>query len=601
MNEEAARNEEFPQGYLLVQTVDLDAIADNVSVIRKHAGGAEVMAVVKADGYSQGAVAAATAALSGGASELGVATLEEALDLRNGLPQRSDQEVAASEGLAPTSRALVARQVPITCWMWHPDQAVELEAAVVSGITVSVLSRSHLQALLTVNQNTGVTPHVTIKVDSGLGRSGISLDNGDFDHLLPELVQAHKFNQIRIDGLMTHFACADNPDDPSVSDQVELFRQAIAKVEQAGVQPLRNHAANSAAALSRPDVAFDLVRPGLAIYGLEPINGRDHGLRPAMRWEAKVALVKRLRKGQSVSYGKTWTATEDTTIAVIPCGYADGMPRAASGSFEVSINGKRYPQVGRVCMDQFVVDLGADSGVDAGADSGVPVKAGDIAVIVGDPARGEPSADELAEAIGTINYEVLTAPRGRTHRQFVGGTTRDADHQQDKLQFDNWYETEDVPDTHQLGEQFGAILAAGDVVILDGPLGAGKTTFTQGIARGLQVRGRVTSPTFTIARHHRPHPESPTGCALIHVDAYRLFGEEGPDASMSEEQGWQALDALDALDLDTDLSNSVVVAEWGAGLADQLAESYYIVRIERGTTANDETRRIRFEQHRRQQ
>lgn len=143
-------------------------------------------------------------------------------------------------------------------------------------------------------------------------------------------------------------------------------------------------------------------------------------------------------------------------------------------------------------------------------------------------------------------------------------------------------------DMRDFGEQLGKTLRAGDLVILDGPLGAGKTTLTQGIARGMQVRGRVTSPTFTIAREHRPLPGSISGCPLIHVDAYRLFGEEGP--SESSESSMSALDALDSLDLDTDLESCVVVAEWGAGLAEQLADSYLLVSIDR--SAEDDSRAI---------
>ena len=485
---------------ILTHTVNLDAITHNVKTVKAIAGVSEFMAVVKADGYSQGALQTAQAALAGGATQLGVATIDEALSLREELRTTLDD----------------GHTIPILAWIW--DAAA-----------TSLVQRA-----------------VAADIDTGLGRSGFSMSNGDFEHAVARLVELHKAGALNVTGAFTHFACADEPGNESVDKQAQNFRAAIAALREAGLDELINHAANSPASLSRPDLAFDMVRPGLAIYGGEPIVGATHGLRPAMRWEASVILVKKLPEGQSVSYGQTWTADRDTTIGIVPCGYADGMMRSASGRFEVSINGTRYPQVGRVCMDQFVVDLGPDT----------EVEAGDTAVIVGDPALGEPGLDDLAKASGTINYEILTAPKGRSERKWVRSRIAPT-----------------AEDMRDLGEEIGRELAAGDLVILDGPLGAGKTTLTQGIARGMNVRGRVTSPTFTIAREHRPLATD--GVTLIHVDAYRLFGEEGPGS------GGEAFDALDSLDLDTDLEDSVVVAEWGMGLAEVLSERYLQVNIDR--------------------
>ena len=394
---------------LLVQTVDTDAIAYNVGVIKRHANVSQLMAVVKADGYAQGAAAAARAALAGGATQLGVATLREALTLRQDIELRDGDSVAAAEAHADAATPLVAREVPILAWIWHPEQRLELESALASSIQLGVPSLAHVEAATNAAESLQVRPKVTIMVDTGLGRSGFSMANGDFQAALPKIAELHKQNRLIVTGLFTHFACADDPTDPSVDSQAEKFREAIAAAEAAGLTNLVNHAANSPAALSRPDLAFDMVRPGLALYGGEPIEGKSYGLRPAMRWEGCVILVKKLPKGESVSYGLTWTAPEDTTVAVVPCGYADGMMRSASGKFEVSINGKRYPQVGRVCMDQFVINLGPDT----------DVTIGDTAVIVGTQ-EGEPTLDELAEASRTINYEILTAPKGRTRRKHIG-------------------------------------------------------------------------------------------------------------------------------------------------------------------------------------
>nr|WP_120491503.1 alanine racemase [Corynebacterium lactis] len=530
---------------ILAQTVNLDAVAHNVATIKAAAGVDQFMAVVKADGYSQGAAQVARAALDGGATQLGVATIDEALSLRGALK--------ASLGDAPSA--------PILAWIWDAAAADLLRQAVREGIELGIPSLAHAEAVIAAGQAEGRRPRVTVMVDTGLSRSGISMANGDFAAAVPVLVGMHVGGKLHITGAFTHYACADELGHPSVGKQTENFRAAIAALREAGLKDLVNHAANSPAALELPDAAFDMVRPGLAIYGGEPIAGKSHGLRPVMRWEASVVLVKKLPAGESVSYGQSWTAQRDTTIGIVPCGYADGMMRSASGNFEVEIGGRRYPQIGRVCMDQFVVDLGPQS----------QVKAGDTAIIVGDPALGEPGLDDLAEASGTINYEILTAPKGRTVRR--------------------WVRSRVVPtaeDMRALGEEIGRTLRGGDLVIMDGPLGAGKTTMTQGIARGMNVRGRVTSPTFTIAREHRPLEG---GVPLIHVDAYRLFGEEGPDSGTGVGQGSaevSAFDALDSLDLDTDLQDSVVVAEWGAGLAEQLSERYLRVTIDRSRA--DDTR-----------
>ncbi|MEJ6018971.1 alanine racemase [Corynebacterium sp. H113] len=403
-----------PTTHLLSQIVDTDAVAHNVRVIKEAAGVSQLMAVVKADGYAQGANKVARAALGGGATQLGVATLQEALDLRDSLELRDDNQVATAENDRELAMALVPREVPILAWLWHPDESLEVEAAVASRIQLGIPSLAHAKAAADAGLAVNICPKVTLMVDTGLNRSGISMANGDFEKFLPALVEMHRRREIMITGVFTHFACADEPDHPSIDMQADRFRQSQEMLADAGVPKQVNHAANSPAALTRPDLAFDMVRPGLAVYGLEPIPGQDHGLKPVMRWEAKVLLVKDIPAGESVSYGQLWTAERDSTIAVIPCGYADGMPRATSGKFEVAINGKRYKQVGRVCMDQFVIELGPASGVTAG-DTAVIVGGGDSATF-----DNEPTADELAEAAGTINYEILTAPKGRTVRSYRG-------------------------------------------------------------------------------------------------------------------------------------------------------------------------------------
>ena len=385
----AAADPTFPG--LLAQTVDLAAVRHNIAAIKKASGAHRLMAVVKADGYSQGAPEVACAALNGGADQLGVATLQESLDLRESLELRG------------TSATILA-------WLWHTDEALELEAAVASGIHVGVPSEEHLAAVIAAGRRANVQPRVTAIADTGLNRSGISVVNGAFARVAPKFAEAHLRGEINCTGVFSHLACADEPGNPANDMQAERFREAMGMLADAGVAKQLNHLSNSPASLTRPDLSFDMVRPGLSVYGLEPVAGRTHGLRPVMRWEARIPVIKDVPAGEAISYGRTWTTDRDTRTAIIPCGYADGMPRSASGKFEVSINGVRYPQVGRVCMDQFVVDLGPDA----------PVRPGDVAVIVG-TREGEPTADELAAAAGTINYEILTAPRGRTRRRHVGG------------------------------------------------------------------------------------------------------------------------------------------------------------------------------------
>lgn len=522
----------LPDTVQLAATVDLSAIRHNVRRIREISNAPQVMAVVKADGYNHGMVEVARAALSAGADQLGVTTLEEALTLRE-----------------------AGVEAPILAWLWTPDQ--DVAAALAADIDLGVATLDHLEAVVAAAQ--GGRPRITVKVDTGMSRQGLNYASGQWSQTLPAIVAAQE--SVTVTGLFTHFASADAIGDPSIDMQAERFRSAITEAREAGLEVPVNHASNSAATLTRPDLAFDLVRPGIAIYGLEPIPGLDHGLRPAMTLSARVVSVKDLPSGEAVSYGRSWSTDEDTHVAVVPFGYADGMSRALSGRCSVSIGGRRYDQVGRVCMDQFVVEVDEH------------VHPGDEAVIFGNGLDGGPTADELAETLGTINYEIVTMPHNRVHRNYV-----------DTFPPHGIRTLMTADDTRAFGAELGASLSAGDLVILDGPLGAGKTTLTQGIAAGMKVRGRVTSPTFTIAREHRPlDPTAPGACPLVHVDLYRLLDgvDSNPDA---------LLDALESVDLDTDLEFCAVVAEWGGGLAEQLSDSHLLVSLDR--SAEDDSRTV---------
>ncbi|MFZ2174201.1 MAG: alanine racemase [Rhodococcus sp. (in: high G+C Gram-positive bacteria)] len=367
--------------------IDLDAIAHNVRVLRDSAGDAAVMAVVKADAYNHGAVPVARAALAAGAAELGVTTVSEALELR---------------------RAGI--EAPILAWLHTVD--ADYLPAIAAGIDLGVSSARHLAAVVAAAREAGITASVTLKVDTGLNRNGIARD--EFEQVLVDLARAQADEAVRLRGMFSHLAHADEPHHDVIDIQRERLAAAVADAKRQGLVPDVVHLSNSAATLTRPDLRFDMVRPGIAIYGLSPVPelGR-FGLRPAMTLRTRVALVKKVAAGEGVSYGHRWVAPHDTTVALLPFGYADGLPRALSGRFEVQLGGDRRPGIGRVCMDQVVVDLGPD---------GAGVQEGDIAVFFGSGDLGEPIAQDWADQLDTIHYEVVTGVRGRTVRSYVGGT-----------------------------------------------------------------------------------------------------------------------------------------------------------------------------------
>lgn len=282
--------------------VDLDAIAHNVRVLREHAGSAQVMAVVKADGYGHGAVEAARAALGAGAAELGVATVGEALTLR---------------------RAGVT--APVLAWL-HPP-GTDFGSALAAGVQIGVSSVSQINDVLAATRRTGRTAEVTVKVETGLNRSGVAAR--DYPDLLTALARAAADNAIRPRGIMSHLAKGDEPDDPLNDLQAARFTAMISEARDRGIDFEVAHLSNSPSAMTRPDLAFDMVRPGIAVYGLSPIPQRgDMGLQPAMTLRCPVAMVKSLRAGDGVSYGHTWIAERDTVVALLPLGYADGVFRS---------------------------------------------------------------------------------------------------------------------------------------------------------------------------------------------------------------------------------------------------------------------------------
>jgi alanine racemase len=375
-------------GVLAEAVVDLAAVQQNVRLLREHAGRAQVMAVVKADGYGHGATQVARAALAAGAAELGVATVDEALALR-------------ADGIT----------APVLAWL-HPP-GIDFGPALLAGVEIAVSSVRQLDELLGAVRRTGKTATLTVKVDTGLNRNGVA--PAHYPSLLAALRQAVAEDAVRPRGLMSHMVFADQPDNPINDVQAQRFTDMLAQARNEGLRFEVAHLANSSATMSRPDLAFDLVRPGVAVYGLSPVPELgDMGLRPAMTVKCVVALVKSVRAGEGVSYGHTWIAERDTNVALLPIGYADGVFRALGGRLEVMINGRRRPGVGRICMDQFLVDLGP----------GQPdVAEGDEAILFGPGTRGEATAQDWADLLGTIHYEVVTSPRGRITRTYRGAQT----------------------------------------------------------------------------------------------------------------------------------------------------------------------------------
>lgn len=357
---------------LLRTTIDLDAIARNVATFKNLAAPARLMCVVKADAYNHGATRAAAVMEAAGADAFGVATLEEAVALRRG-------------GIGK----------PIAAWIW--DAGADLSDAAAHNVELGVPSLRHAHAVV----DSGIHFKVYVKVETGMHRSGV--DEAQWKETFELLRDAEN---VEVLGLMSHFACADEPEHPHNDLQEEAFRRALRLAREMGLECPLNHLSNTPATLTRPSARFEMVRVGLGLYGHEPVEGLDHGLKPAMTWAATVINVKPIAAGEGTSYSQTWSAPADGYLATVACGYADGLPRMVQGALQVGIAGTLYPQVGRVCMDQIVVYLGAN---EAG------VAKGDEAVLFGD---GGMSATELAAAVGTINYEIICRPAGRTVRHY---------------------------------------------------------------------------------------------------------------------------------------------------------------------------------------
>jgi alanine racemase len=354
--------------------VDLSAVRDNVRTFRRRVP-QDVLAVVKADAFGHGAVPVARAAVEAGATWLGVARTDEALQLR-------------AAGLT----------VPILTWLYDAAELMLLEDVDVD-VSVSTLPELHRVAA-----NSGVH-HVHLKLDTGLHRSGSPPDQ--WIELTRAAAHYEARGALEVRGIWSHLSHGDSPDAVQSRRQLRLLRTGVVLARRAGLRPSVVHLANSAGAITLDAPDCELVRIGAGLYGIDEVG---LGLRPAMRLISKLTQVRRIRAGEGVSYGHDFVADRETTVALVPLGYADGIPRVAAGQASVLCGGVRLPVAGRIAMDQFVVDAGD-----------LPVAAGEPVTIFGDGSRGEPTAKEWADWAGTIPHEIYCGIGSRVPRRYEKG------------------------------------------------------------------------------------------------------------------------------------------------------------------------------------
>lgn len=362
--------------------IDLDALRSNLALMRQRVAPALVMAVVKADAYGHGFDLVAPALVDAGVDWLGVADLDEGLALR-------------AAGITS----------PVLAWLHGPS--TDFRPAIEAGVDLGLSSLDQLERAASAASAVRSRAVVQLKVDSGLSRNGIA--PAERAAVFERAVALEAAGGIRVRGIFSHLSNTSDSDD---ARQKGVFDEAVAEARAAGLDPELRHLAATQAALEKPSFRYELVRLGIGLYGLPAAPSMDAaalGLRAVMQLEASVAAVRRVPAGTGVSYGFAHRTSRDTTLALVPLGYADGVPRAASNRAEVWIGGRRCPVVGRIAMDQFLVDAGE-----------APVKVGDRVVLWGDPSDGVPSAEDWAAAADTIGYEIVTRVGPRVPR--VAGT-----------------------------------------------------------------------------------------------------------------------------------------------------------------------------------
>ena len=377
-----SRDEIAGRGHPVWAEVDLGAIARNIAAIKTHVGEAEVMGVVKGYAYGHGNPESAEAMVAGGATRLGVARVAEAIHLRE-----------------------AGIETPIHVFTEPPPDAAGMLVSL--GLTATVYTLPFAEALSAAASSEGKRVAVHVKLDTGMHRVGLLSDD------IPDAVErVAAMEGLDVEGVWSHLAVADVPGHPFTQKQLDLFSDLVARIERAGIELRYRHIANSAAALFDPASHLDLVRCGIAAYGLWPNSEVEPpiDLVPALSLRARINMTKHVPAGEGLSYGLEYEVPRASRVVTVPAGYADGYDRRLSGRADVLIEGKRYKVSGTVCMDQFMVDVG-----DA------PVEVGAIATLLGRDGSDVITAEELAALIGTINYEVTTRVPSRVPRISVGG------------------------------------------------------------------------------------------------------------------------------------------------------------------------------------
>ena len=378
-----SRDEIRRRGHPVWAEVDLGAIRHNIEALRDHVAPAEVMGVVKGYAYGHGNPASARAMLEAGATRLGVARVAEALHLRD-------------SGI----------EAPIHVFTEAPPQGAR--AMVDARLTPTVYTEPFAAALSEAAGDLGIDVPVHVKLDTGMHRVGLPAE-----HVSEAMKVLRDLPHLTIEGAWSHLAVADVADHPFTRKQLDLFTELVETIEETGVELRYKHIANSAAAVSLPEATFDMVRCGIASYGLTP-GELEHpvDLRPALALKARVGMVKTVPAGDALSYGLRYELERTSRVVTVPAGYADGYDRRLSGRADVIMNGRRFRVSGTVCMDQFMVDIG-----DAAAE------VGDTITLIGAEDGEHISAEELAELIGTINYEVTTRIPSRVPRVYLNEET----------------------------------------------------------------------------------------------------------------------------------------------------------------------------------
>ena len=362
--------------------IDLDAIVFNFENFKRRAGGAKILAVVKANAYGHGLFEVALKLETAKVDYFGVADVDEALQLREG-------------GI----------ETPVLAWLHDPND--RFTEALDANIDLGVANIEQLERIADAARITGKVAKLHLKVDTGLSRNGATIE--EWPTLIAATVDLVDQQLVEVVGVFSHLSSTSEADDRA---QIAAFDAAVEQARALGLEFELRHLTASDGTISYPEANYEMVRIGVGLYGLSPFadhHSAEYDLRPAMTAKALVTQVKRVQAGAGISYGYLTRTAAETTLALVPVGYAEGLPRNASGKAEVSINGKRYKIASRIAMDQFVIDVGDDE-----------VAAGDEVIIFGDPASGVPSADDLAVAAETINYEIVTRMGGRFRVTYLG-------------------------------------------------------------------------------------------------------------------------------------------------------------------------------------